>query len=111
MVKNLPSNAGDAGLIPGRGTKIPHATEQLSPRTATVELKYLNKRACVLQTAEPTRSGARMPRKPARHENPHAATREKPECHNEETTLHNERSRMPQQRSHVPQLRPEAAKK
>ena len=25
VVKNLPSNAGDAGLIPGRGTKIPHA--------------------------------------------------------------------------------------
>ena len=26
MVKNPPSNAGDAGSIPGRGTKIPHAT-------------------------------------------------------------------------------------
>ena len=25
MVKNLPCNAGDAGLIPGQGTKIPHA--------------------------------------------------------------------------------------
>ena len=25
MVKNLPSNAGDAGLIPGQVTKIPHA--------------------------------------------------------------------------------------
>ena len=25
VVKNLPSNAGDAGSIPGRGTKIPHA--------------------------------------------------------------------------------------
>ena len=24
MVKNLPCNAGDAGSIPGRGTKIPH---------------------------------------------------------------------------------------
>ena len=30
MVKNLPSNAGDVGLIPGQGTKIPHATGQLS---------------------------------------------------------------------------------
>ena len=30
MVKNLPSNAGDVGLIPGRGTKIPHAMGQLS---------------------------------------------------------------------------------
>ena len=24
VVKNLPSNAGDVGLIPGQGTKIPH---------------------------------------------------------------------------------------
>ena len=30
MVKNLPCNAGS---IPGRGTKIPHAMEQLSPPT------------------------------------------------------------------------------
>ena len=38
MVKNPPSNAGDAGLIPGRGTKIPHAMGQLSPHAATTEL-------------------------------------------------------------------------
>ena len=25
VVKNSPSNAEDVGLIPGRGTKIPHA--------------------------------------------------------------------------------------
>ena len=31
VVENLPSNAGDAGLIPGQGTKFPLATEQLSP--------------------------------------------------------------------------------
>ena len=30
MIKNLPFNVGDAGLIPGQGTKIPHAAEQLS---------------------------------------------------------------------------------
>ena len=30
MVKNPPSNAGDTGSIPGRGTKIPHAAGQLS---------------------------------------------------------------------------------
>ena len=30
VVKNLPSNAGDAGSIPGWGTKIPHAAGQLS---------------------------------------------------------------------------------
>ena len=40
VVKNLPSNAGDVGLIPGQGTKIQHATEQLSPCTATTEPEY-----------------------------------------------------------------------
>ena len=30
-VKNLPSNAADVGSIPDLGTKIPHATQQLSP--------------------------------------------------------------------------------
>ena len=35
VVKNLPCNAGDVGSIPDRGTKISHATEQLSPRTTT----------------------------------------------------------------------------
>ena len=37
MVRNLPCNAGDTGLIPGRGTKIPHASEQESPHTAASE--------------------------------------------------------------------------
>ena len=37
VVKNPPSNAGDAGLIPGRGTKIPHAAGQLSPLDTTTE--------------------------------------------------------------------------
>ena len=31
VVKNPPSNAGDMGSAPGQGTKIPHATGQLSP--------------------------------------------------------------------------------
>ena len=35
VVKNLPSNAGDMGLIPGQGTKIPCALEQLSSCAAT----------------------------------------------------------------------------
>ena len=39
VAKNLPSNAGDAGLIPGWGTKIPYAmgkthASQLRPDTA-----------------------------------------------------------------------------
>ena len=35
VVKNPPGNAGHLGLIPGRGTKIPYALEQLSPCTTT----------------------------------------------------------------------------
>ena len=31
VVKNLLFNTGDAGLIPGWGTKIPHAAGQLKP--------------------------------------------------------------------------------
>ena len=42
MVKDLPYNAGDAGSIPAQGTKIPHATGQLSMRTTTTELVCLN---------------------------------------------------------------------
>ena len=37
VVKNLSSNSRDAGLILGWGTKIPHASRQLSPLTATEE--------------------------------------------------------------------------
>ena len=37
VVKNLPSNAGDVGYIPGRGTKISQAAGQLSLHTATTE--------------------------------------------------------------------------
>ena len=39
MVKNLPSNAEDVNLIPGLGTKIPHAVEQLSLH-ATTKIRY-----------------------------------------------------------------------
>ena len=51
---NLPGNAGDTGLIPGQGTKIPHVTEQLGPRTATTELPrqksvHCKERSWVLQ--------------------------------------------------------------
>ena len=57
VVKNPPSNTLDTGLIPGWGTKIPHATGQLSPCAATTE---------------PTRSRAREPQL----ESSHAATTE-----------------------------------
>ena len=42
MVKNPPCNAGDMGLIPVQGTKIPKAVEQLSPRTITRESMRYN---------------------------------------------------------------------
>ena len=42
VVKNLPSNAGDAGSIPGQGTKIPHALGQLSLCATTAEPGCLN---------------------------------------------------------------------
>ena len=37
MLKNLPPNAGDMGLIPSQGTKIPQATEQPSLLATTTE--------------------------------------------------------------------------
>ena len=37
VVKNPPSNAGDVGSIPGWGTKVPHATGQLSLHATTTE--------------------------------------------------------------------------
>ena len=37
VVKNLPSNARDAGSIPGQGTRIPRAAGQLSPPPTTRE--------------------------------------------------------------------------
>ena len=49
VVKNPSCNAEDASSIPGRGTKIPHAVGQLSPRATTTELACHNKRAHTLQ--------------------------------------------------------------
>jgi len=37
VVKNPPCSAGAVGLIPGWGTKIPHATKPLNLSVATVE--------------------------------------------------------------------------
>ena len=37
MVKKQSSNAGVTGLIPGQGSKIPHAAGQLSLRAKTRE--------------------------------------------------------------------------
>ena len=46
MVKNQPSNAGDEGLIPGLGTKIPHALEELRSRATTTEPRGHRWRVC-----------------------------------------------------------------
>ena len=42
VVKNPPCDAGNMSSIPGRGTKILYAVEQLSPSTTTTELAYHN---------------------------------------------------------------------
>ena len=95
VVKNLPSNAGDLGSIPGRGTKIPHAKGQLSPCTTTTELSRLNERARVPQTTEPTHSGAHTPQlqspRTLERENLHTTTRERPVHHNKEPTHRNKK--------------------
>ena len=53
VVKNPPSNAGDAGLSPGQGTKIPHAVGQLNPRATTYREPMCsgarNERSCMPQ--------------------------------------------------------------
>ena len=71
VVKNLPSNAGDAGSIPGRGTKIPHAAGQLSLCATTTE--PLCSRACM----------------PQLERSPCTATKD-PACHNEDPACHNQ---------------------
>ena len=43
-LKNLPSNAEDGGLSPGREARIPHATGPLSPSTTTREAHMLQQR-------------------------------------------------------------------
>ena len=62
MVKNPPSSAGHAGSIPGWGTKIPHATGQLSLHDTAIELACSG--ACTLQLER-------------------SSTREKPACRKE----------------------------
>ena len=39
VVKNLPSNAGDVGSIPGQGIKTPHGKGQLGPQATTTNTK------------------------------------------------------------------------
>ena len=55
VVKNLPSNAGDEGLIPGQGTKMPHAAGQLGQCTKP------EKSPCAATKKEPTDSDVKIP--------------------------------------------------
>ena len=45
MVENPTCNAGEAGLLPAQGTKIPHAAEQLSPKATATEGSHSRARA------------------------------------------------------------------
>ena len=77
VVKNLPSNAGDLGSIPGLGTKIPTCHRAIKPAR-------LNKRAHVPQTTERMRPGASTSQL---ERSSCTATREKPAHHNKELSL------------------------
>ena len=68
VVKNPPANAGDVGSIPGPGTEIPHAVEQLSLHTTTTEAWA--PRGHALQQGKPPQWEAHEPQRrvaPARH--------------------------------------------
>ena len=44
MVRNIPCNAEDAGLIPAPGSQVPHVLGQLSSHTATqTQCSQINK--------------------------------------------------------------------
>ena len=45
VVKDPSCNTGDVGLTPGWGTKVPHATEQLSLHDIATEFKCYNERS------------------------------------------------------------------
>ena len=83
VVKNLSSNAGFAGSIPGWGTKIPHAAGQLGPLITTTEPAHIKERAGMPQATEPACSGACTPQL---KRSLHAATGEKPERRSEDLT-------------------------
>ena len=75
MVKNPPSNAGDAGSIPGRGTKIPHPAGQLSPAPQLLS-PCTSSREPVCRKLQSPRALEPVPQ--LERENPHATTTEKP---------------------------------
>ena len=60
MVESLPWNAGDVGSIPGQGTRVLHAMEQLGPCATTTEPRHHNLRVCAPQQKIPHDTG-RLP--------------------------------------------------
>ena len=78
MVKNPPSNAGDAGSIPGQGTKIPHAAGQQGQHTTTTEPAHSGAHAPQLERSLYTATGEDcMPQQ------------KDPVCHNEDPACRN----------------------
>ena len=89
VLKNTPSNAGDAGAIPGRRAKIPHAAGQPVWHSCWA-------RAPQLESPHAADYRAHVPQ--LERENPHATAREKPVHRNGEPVRHNERPCVLQQR-------------
>ena len=63
VAENLPCNAGDMGSIPGGGTKIPHATGQLSPCATTTEAQVRYSLCSIIREAFSMRSRTPQPEK------------------------------------------------
>ena len=61
VVKKPPSNAGDAGLITGRGTKIPHAAGQLNPHATTTKPVHSGAHAPQLERSLRAQRRAQLP--------------------------------------------------
>ena len=59
------SNAGDAGSIPGQGTKTPNSSEQLSPHATTAEAYVLWSPQAT--TTEPIHHNQKVHRDPEQH--------------------------------------------
>ena len=77
MVKSLPCNAGDVGSIPGWGTKIPHAAEQLSPCATTTELVLSGAHVPQLESVHATTTEAhKLADQVPQLLSPHTTTRE-----------------------------------
>ena len=82
VVKNPPSNAGDAGSIPGWGTKIPHAVGQLSLHTTTTEPAHHKLQSP--RALEPAcRNQREKTRMPPQERSPRATTKD-PACLSED---------------------------